>query len=97
MLEILAIIGLSKKIGNIAFDKGLKKTPYIIIMIALWVVLEIVGAVIGTLIFGEETLMVYLCAVLGAATGALLGYLIVNSAASKRQVDGSVLDSHLTK
>lgn len=97
MLEIFAIIGLSKKIGNIAFEKGLKKTPYIILMIALWVVLEIVGAIIGALIFGAENLMVYLCAILGAASGAGLGFLIVRNAVPRRRMDEAVLDSDFTK
>ena len=82
MLEIIAIISLSKKIKRIVIEKNLKPTKYIVIMVLLWISLEFFGAIAGTIFFGED-FVVYLFALTGAGLGALLGYTIANNAKPK--------------
>lgn len=80
MLEIFALIAVAKKIRKIVEEKGLKATKYIIFLILLWIVFEFIGAIIGILIFGEESLINYLCALIGAAVGAYIAYFIAEKA-----------------
>lgn len=94
MLEILAIIYLGKNISRIAKEKGLKPGGYVALMVVLWFGLEVVGAFMGILVFGEG-LAAYPLALVGAGLGALFGYLIVKGAKSKIIEGGEVLDADL--
>lgn len=57
MLEIIAIIFLSKKNGKLAEQKGLKSGTWIFYSVLCWIAFEIVGVVVGILSFGEENII----------------------------------------
>lgn len=68
MLEIIAIIFLTKKIGRLAEQKGLKPGPWKVYTVLAWIGSELVGIVIGFLIFGQSSvgpaiLLGYTCAI----------------------------------
>lgn len=79
MLEIIGIIFLGKKIKEIVTEKGLSPTGYIIILVILWIGLEIIGSIIGIMLFGEG-LMLFVFAILGGALGAFISYNIATAA-----------------
>mgnify|MGYP003402364408 CR=1 FL=1 len=54
MLEILAVIFLSGKIGDLAERKGQKKGKWKAYAILGWFISEIVGIAIGIAMFGSE-------------------------------------------
>jgi hypothetical protein len=54
MLEIIALIFLTKNMGALAVQKGLKPGTWKLYTVLCWFGAEIVGAVLGFLIFGEE-------------------------------------------
>ena len=56
MLEIIAIIILSKKNGELAVRKGLKSGPWILYSVLCWIGFEFIGALIGILTFGRENI-----------------------------------------
>jgi len=56
MLEIIALIFLTKEIGKLAFDKGLKPLTWKIYTIVGWIISEIIGIIVGILIFGQDNL-----------------------------------------
>lgn len=53
MLEIIALIFLTKEIGKLADKKGLKPITWKIYLVIGWIIAEIIGAVFGILIFGQ--------------------------------------------
>ena len=91
MLEIIFIIMLSRRIGEIVKKKGLKPAKYVTIMIILWIVLEVTGSVIGGLFF--EGPAIYLFAIIGAAIGGYSGFSIANNARANYPDFSEVLDS----
>ena len=81
MLEIIALIFLTKHIGRIAADKGLKPGIWKLYTVLAWIAGEFLGAVVGVLIFGTDNIFsVFLVAVAGAVTG----YFIIKANLSKR-------------
>lgn len=78
MLEIILIIFFAKKIGSIAENKGHKKGAYIALAVVFWVVGEFMGAIVGAIVTGDTGLGTYFFALVGAAVGALVSYLLVN-------------------
>ena len=56
MLEIIALIFLTKEIGRLAHDKGLKPGTWKIYTVAGWILSEIIGIVVGVMIFGKDNL-----------------------------------------
>jgi outer membrane lipoprotein SlyB len=81
MLEIIALIFLTKEIGKIAVEKGLKPAPWKLYTVLAWIAGEIAGGIIGILIFGGNNLV---SAALVAIGGAITGYLILKTNLSKR-------------
>ena len=86
MCEIILIITLARKIANIASEKGRSGFGYGSMFVGLWVGGEFLGAIVGALLFmgpgggrKDAAMMVYLCALGGAAAGAILSFIIVNS------------------
>jgi hypothetical protein len=73
MLEILLLYGLGKNIAEKAENQGRGGALFVIILIVLWFLGEIVGAVVGMIVTGEK-LYAYLFALIGAAVGAVLAY-----------------------
>jgi len=70
MLEIIALIFLTREIGKIAADKGLKPGTWKIYTVLAWIAGEFIGAIIGVLIFGTSNIFsIELVAIAGAVTG----------------------------
>ena len=81
MLEIIALIFLTKNIGNIAVRKGLKPGTWKLYTVLSWFAGEIIGAVAGIMIFGDDNIISILLVALG---GALGGYFIIKSVLDKK-------------
>jgi hypothetical protein len=81
MLEIIALIFLTKKMGALAIDKGLKSGTWKLYTVLAWIGGEIVGIIIGLSIFGQENLFPVVLLGLGCA---FTGYYIVNVTLSKK-------------
>ena len=73
MLEIIAIVLLSKRIGKIVRPKGHKASKYIIPMILLWMSLEFLTVAIAFKITGN-LMSAMPFGLIGAAIGGFLGY-----------------------
>jgi len=56
MLEIIALIFMSREIGKIAYKKGVKASRWKIYFIVGWFVLEIIGIVVGLMIFSQDNI-----------------------------------------
>jgi hypothetical protein len=81
MLEIIALIFLTRQIGRMAHDKGLKSSTWKLYTVLAWFVGEIAGAVFGLMIFGVNNLFSVL---LVALAGAITGFYILRSNLAKR-------------
>ncbi len=57
MLEIIALIFLTKEIGKIAARKGLKPVTWKIYLVIGWLFSETIGLVFGIMIFGMDNLV----------------------------------------
>lgn len=69
MLEIIALIFMTREIGRIAARKGLKPLTWKIYTIVGWIASEIFGALVGLMIFGKDNLVsVILVGILFAVT-----------------------------
>ena len=81
MLEIIALWALCRKIGQMVKAKGRKSGGYIALTIVLWIFGELVGAVMGALLTynSDSRCLVYGIALLGAAVGAGIAYLIAKN------------------
>jgi hypothetical protein len=84
MLEIIALIALSKRIGNTVQAKGLSPTRYKVLLVVLWFIGEIAGLMafnaLESGIRDGETLVLVLCAAAGASLGAVAAFTIANAA-----------------
>jgi hypothetical protein len=85
MLEIIFIIYLSKLIGKKAYEKGHNAGTYQFILVSLWILGEIIGAIVGK--STSEGPVVYLFALMGAALGAVISFVIVNNL-EERDIEG---------
>ena len=81
MLEIIALIFLTRQIGKLAEDKGLKPSTWKLYTVLAWFAGEIAGAVVGVMIFGVNNLVSVLLVALG---GAITGFYILKSNLSKK-------------
>lgn len=79
MIEILLIIFLARRIGNIAVRKGHKRGPNIIFFVVMWIAGEIIGGLSGAFLTKGHVLSTYLMALIGAAVGAIIAFRVVNS------------------
>jgi len=86
MLEILAIIFFSRRIGTFAYDKGYSKGLFVFLTIVFWLTGEFTGGIVGYLIL-QGGLGAYLFALMGAALGCGMIYLIVSVLEDKNPVD----------
>ena len=57
MLEIIALVLLSRQIGQLAVRKGLPSLRWKLYLIGAWVGLELVGVIIGLALFGDGNLV----------------------------------------
>jgi hypothetical protein len=85
MLEIILVVMISKKIAAMQKEKGRSAAGYIVLFVLLWFGGEIFGAVVGTLVTMAQNpaalndgfnFVAYLFALVGAAIGGTVGYLI---------------------
>ena len=81
MLEILALIFLTRDVGKIALKKGLKPGRWKLYAVLAWFAGEIPGIVFGLLLFEPNNLI---SIELVAVAGALTGFLILRSALLKK-------------
>ncbi|MBK7885021.1 MAG: hypothetical protein IPJ81_15485 [Chitinophagaceae bacterium] len=91
MLEILALIYFTKKIGILALQKGLKPGIWKLYTILAWFGAEIVGILIGFAAFGQENTI---GAVLVGLACAVPSAFIVRSALNKKP---DALDDDINK
>lgn len=80
MLEIIALIFLTKEIGKIARQKGLKPIRWKIYTIIAWLVSEIIGVAVGVMIFGVNNLV---SIILVGITFALTSFFIIKAQLNK--------------
>ncbi len=80
MLEIIALIFLTKEIGKIATKKGLKSVTWKIYTIIAWLVAEIIGVVVGLMIFGPANVV---SIILVGITFAITSYFIIKGQLNK--------------
>ncbi len=81
MLEIIALIFLTKNMGTLAIQKGLKPGPWKLYTVLAWFGAEIVGAIIGVALFGQDALLPAIG--LGLCC-AVASYFILRSSLAKR-------------
>ncbi len=83
MLEIIALIFLCRKIGNLAERKGLKPGQWKLFTVLAWIAAEFLGVVIGLILFGfnKENLLGLMLFAVACAFG---GYLFVKAILDKR-------------
>ena len=81
MLEIIALIILSRKNGKLAVQKGLKSSTWIFYNVLCWIAFEVVGVVVGIMTFGEENVLpIYLLALALAVSS----YFLIRSILDKK-------------
>ena len=80
MLEIIALIFLTKEIGKIAAQKGLKPITWKIYTIIAWVVSEIIVVVLGIMIFGVNNVV---SVILVGITFAITSFFIIKAQLNK--------------
>ncbi len=57
MLELIALIFLTREIGRLAEKKGLKPLTWKIYLVIGWIFFELIGVFIGIMIFGMNNLI----------------------------------------
>lgn len=81
MLEIIALIFLTRNIGNIAIQKGLKPGTWKLYTVLAWFGAEILGIFIGFAIMGQENII---GAILIGLAAAITSYFIIKSTLEKK-------------
>lgn len=74
MLEIIALIFLTQRIGNVASRKGLPTLRWKIFTILSWILFEFLGIMFAVAMFGKESLFAVFSIGIMSAFG---GYLFV--------------------
>lgn len=80
MIEIIALIFLTREIGKLAHDKGLKPVPWKIYTVTGWIITEIIGIIVGIMIFGKGNLF---SIILVGFTFAITSYFIIKAQLNK--------------
>ena len=80
MLELIALIFLTREIGRLAHDKGLKPLTWKIYTIVGWIVSEIIGVIVGVMLFGRDNL--FSIVMVGIAF-AITSYFIIKAQLNK--------------
>jgi hypothetical protein len=81
MLEIIALVFLTKNIGSLAQRKGLKPGTWKLYTVLCWFGAEILGALIGILVFGSENIVGAVLLGLACAVGS---YFVLKANLDKR-------------
>ena len=82
MLEIIVLIFLTRQVGEIVEEKGRRSGWYKALTVVLWIGGEVIGAIVGLVVAevtGSGQFLMYLCALVGAALGAVLAFVIAKS------------------
>ena len=80
MIEIFALVYLSKKIGLIAVQKGQKPGTWKVYTVLAWFGMEVLGGIIASLFFGAENIIPLMLVAIPFAIG---GYHIVKTILEK--------------
>jgi hypothetical protein len=80
MLEIIAVIFLSKNNGKLAATKGLKPGLWILYTVLAWIGAELIGVIVGFTFFDENIIIAY---ILGIAF-AVASYFILKNILEKK-------------
>jgi hypothetical protein len=80
MLDIIILIFLSFRIRDTAVQKGLAPRPWVIKNILAWVGMELIGIVVGLMLFGQDRPIMIILVALPFAIG---GYHIVSNQLDK--------------
>ena len=80
MIEIIILFFLTKKIGLLAASKGLSAGRWKINLVLAWILAELLGAIIGVIIFGKDNLF---SALLIAIACAASSYFIITNYLNK--------------
>ena len=90
MLEIIALVFLTRKMGELASRKGEKPGTWKLFTVLAWIGGEILGAVLAITFFNVDGYIGFLPF---ALMGAIGGYLIVRATLSKKpDVDNNMFD-----
>ena len=76
MLDLIVLYFLTKEIGKIASQKGLKPITWKIYTIVAWIFSEIVGLFFGIMVFGVDNIV---SIILVAFTFAITSYFIIRA------------------
>lgn len=76
MLDLIILYFLTKEIGKIATQKGLKPITWKIYTIVAWIASELVGLVAGVMIFGADNII---SIVLVGFTFAITSYFLIKA------------------
>jgi hypothetical protein len=79
MIEIIVIWRMAVNIGRIADEKGLKKFPYQLMAVLLWICGELLAGIAGHALLGNNysILLNYGVALLGAVAGSCIAFLVM--------------------
>jgi hypothetical protein len=78
VLEILFLVYLCRQLGRTLRDKGRSAGWYQFLLVVLWFGGEFFGGIVA-LVLGIDGLGIYLGALLGAAGGAVIGFVVAHS------------------
>jgi hypothetical protein len=78
MLEIVALIFISKHMAEMAHEKGYSTGLYRFLTFLFWLGFEFIGAIVGIIYFGDEEPMIYLFMLVFAGLGYLILYVVVS-------------------
>jgi hypothetical protein len=90
MLELIALIFLTREIGKIAEKKGLKPLTWKIYLVIGWLFFEIIGIFVGVMIFGINNLI---SVVLVGFAFAITSYFLIKGQLNKlpdRNIDDDI-------
>jgi F0F1-type ATP synthase assembly protein I len=80
MVEIIVLYFLTKEIGKIATTKGLSSGKWKFNLVLGWIAGEVLGIIIGFMLFGKENLFSCILLALGCAASA---YFIIKNYLAK--------------
>jgi hypothetical protein len=92
MLEIIALIFLTREIGKLAESKGLKPISWKIYTVIGWLISEMIGIFVGVMIFGTNNLV---SVVLVGLAFAITSYFIIKAQLNKfpdRNIEDDIND-----
>lgn len=80
MIEIIVLIFLAKEIGKLAQAKGLKPGWWKFYLVLGWIAGELIGMIIGVMVFGQDNLVSVLLLAIAVAVSS---YFIIKSYLNK--------------